>query len=156
MTDPETRVETAIPDLRAAALRRQSVVMSLVGGVIGLVVSSGAWVLIVALTGFNTILYAFVAGIVVGLCVWALGRGCTPAFGLIGAAFALGATLISYVIVVQIYQANAAQTPLFTHMSSQSPVDWFTVYFQQYLSPLHFLAYAIAGLEGYSLSFRKV
>lgn len=153
---PEAPSEPVIPDLRQAALRRQSLTKSLVGGVIGFTASVSLWVLVYAMTGFNSFLFGFVVGIIVGLCVWALGRGCTPAFGLIGAAFAIGATLTSYVLVVQIIEANSLQTPIFQHLFSQQPGAWFDLYFKQYFVPFHLFAYIIAGLEGFSLAFRRV
>lgn len=153
---PDPSTQPVIPDLRQAARDRQSVLLAVVGGLGGAIVSTGVWVLVFALTGFNTFLFAFLVGIVVGLSTWALGRGCSPSYGLIGAALAIGSTMLAYVLIVQMIQATNAQTPFFTQLTSQSPVAWFQAYFQGSFVPLHLFAYIIAGLEGYSLAFRKV
>lgn len=145
-----------IPDLDQAAKERQSLLLAIIGGSGGMVLTAGLWALVYALTGVHTFLFAFLTGIIVSVCVRALGRGCTPVYGLVGAIFALAATLIAYVIVAQVHQATSLQTPWLKHLMSQSPVDWFQTYFQAYLVPRHGFAYILAGLLGYSGAFRRL
>jgi len=143
-------------DPREAMLERQRFGLAIVGGVIGVIVMTGAWVGVYLSTAFHSFLLALVLGIVVGLIVRVMGRGCTPAFGVIGGVAAVLGTFLSYVLVVQAMLASNAGVSLIDQLTSQSAIAPFSTYLGQYAVPFHLFAYVIAGLEGFSLSYRRV
>ena len=91
---------------RLAALERvrnghQSLVGAIIGGLLGAVIGAGAWAGITIATQYQIGFMAIGVGILVGWLVRKLGHGMTPAYGVIGAVFALLGCLAGNLLTVE-------------------------------------------------------
>ena len=88
-TDPSVE-----PAVGQRLVRQQSFAGALVGGLMGAIVVVGLWVGLTLVTRWESSIFLFFVGIVVGGFVRFTGRGLEARFGMVGLFFTLLATLV--------------------------------------------------------------
>ncbi len=140
--------------LMEAKHAEQSLPLAVLAGLASSVAAAFIWAAVTYATNYQIGFMAIGVGFLVGYAVKYLGKGMTPAFGVIGAAFALfgclfGNFLTAFITLSQLEDSSVGVV-LFAFLSSPGLV---LDIMKETFSPIDLLFYAIAVYEGYRLSF---
>jgi len=140
-------LEAAVERLKS----RQSLGKAVVAG--GLAAAAGAalWAVLTVLTGYQIGFMAVGVGFLVGFAVRTAGRGVTPSFQIVGAAFALVGCLLGNLFAVVGMISKIQEIPLGELLSELTPAIALEM-MKASFNPMDLLFYAIAVYEGWKLS----
>lgn len=136
---------------------KQNLTLAVVGGFAASVVAAVLWALLTYATNYKIGFAAVGVGFLVGYAVRFFGKGISPAFGIVGAVFALfgcvfGDFLATIIAASQIEGASASM--IFTALLSSPGIVLEIL--QESFSPMDLLFYGIAVYEGYKYSFLQI
>lgn len=135
---------TQVPD--------SSLPLAVVGGAVAALIGAALWALITVTTGYQIGFMAIGVGFLVGLAVRHLGKGTTPAYGVLGALFALAGCVAGNVLAIAGFVASDAGEPFFGVLA-RLDVTAIPSLLAETSSAIDVLFYGIAVYEGYKLSF---
>ena len=115
-------------------------------------IGAALWAVITVTTGYRIGFMAIGVGFLVGLTVGRLGKGTTPAYGILGAALSLAGCVVGNVLAFTGLIAQSEGLPYFATLS-QLDVMAISTLLTETFSPIDLLFYAIAVYEGFKLSF---
>ena len=143
--------------LQSRLLSEQNLLLGIVGGFVATLIGAAIWAAVTLATGYQIGWMAVGVGFLVGLAVRLLGKGITPAFGLVGAVGALLGCLLGNLFSVCGFAASQQNVPfsnlLFGLLSEPAAlVELCKATFQ----PMDLLFYGIAVYEGYNFAFRQI
>lgn len=146
-----------IQELQRQLEAQQNLPMAIIGGLVASLIGAAIWAGITVATKYQIGWLAVGVGFIVGYAVNALGKGVTPLFGYIGAAFALFGCLLGNLLSTCGFVAIEEALPFFQvvfRLLSQpsSVVEVMKLTF----SPMDLLFYGIALYEGYKFSFKAI
>ncbi|WDI43251.1 hypothetical protein [Bremerella sp. P1] len=122
--------------------------LAIIGGAIAAVVGAAIWATVTLLTGYQIGFMAIGVGFLVGIAVRLAGQGGSPAFGVVGALFALfGCVLGNFLTVIGVI-ADGAGVGFFEALISFNYAHTFEVLYATF-SPMDLLFYGIAIYEGF-------
>ena len=125
--------------------------MGFMAGLVAAAVGAGLWALVTIITGFQIGWMAVGVGFLVGWAVRVAGKGTHMAFGILGAALALGGCALGNLLAVLVIAARQFEVPLQAVFARLTPdVVWSLM--EATFTPIHVLFYAIAIYEGYRFS----
>jgi len=125
--------------------------MGFMAGLVAAAVGAGLWALITIITGFQIGWMAVGVGFLVGWAVRVAGKGTHMAFGVLGAALALGGCALGNLLAVVVMAACDFEVPLQAVFTRLTPdVVWSLM--ETTFKPIHVLFYGIALYEGYRFS----
>lgn len=141
--------------VRLQLLAEQNLPLGIAAGIVAALVGAAAWALVTFATGYQIGFMAIGIGFLVGFAVRAAGNGISTPFGVAGAALALAGCALGNLLAVTAIVADAegvaflaAAAQLTPALAQELMVATFT--------PMDLIFYAIAGYEGYKLSFRQL
>jgi len=125
--------------------------MGFMAGLVAAAVGAGLWALVTIITGFQIGWMAVGVGFLVGWAVRVAGKGTHMAFGVLGAALALGGCALGNLLAVVVMAARDFEVPLQAVFTRLTPdVVWSLT--ETTFKPIHVLFYGIALYEGYRFS----
>ena len=125
--------------------------MGFMAGLVAAAVGAGLWALVTIITGFQIGWMAVGVGFLVGWAVRVAGKGTHMAFGVLGAALALGGCALGNLLAVLVIAARQFEVPLQAVFARLTPdVVWSLM--EATFTPIHVLFYGIAIYEGYRFS----
>jgi len=127
--------------------------LAIVAGVVAALIGAALWAVITVTTGYQIGFMAIGVGFLVGLSVGRLGKGTTPAYGILGAALSLAGCVVGNVLAITGFIAQNESQPFFVVLS-QLNIPAIPSILIETFSPIDLVFYAIAVYEGYKLSFR--
>jgi len=133
----------------------QSVPMAVLTGGFAALIGAIGWAIVTATTHFQIGLMAVGVGFLVGLAVRQFGKGFTPVFGVIGAAWSLAGCALGNLMAVCAMAAASGSVSFFTILAKMNPVLAARVLGDTF-QPMDVLFYGIAIYEGYRLSIRRL
>jgi hypothetical protein len=149
--DP-VQLENLKQELRA----QQNLPFGFLGGVAGMVLGAVLWAVLTALLDRQIGYMAIGVGFLVGLGVRLLGRGLSPAFGVVGAALSLAGVLAGNVIASALLASRELGVP-FGDVLSILDLDLIVeIIKESFAGPIDLLFYALALYFGYRFSFRQI
>lgn len=135
----------------AAASAGENLPMGLLAGLVAAGVGAALWAGVTVLTGYQIGWMAVGIGAMVGVAVRTAGQGTTKAFGILGAALALGGCLVGNLLtgaVVLSRHWDISLATFFTRLTPDLTARLMTAMF----SPMDLLFYALAIWQGYKFS----
>ena len=133
----------------------QKLPVAIVGGVIAGIIGAALWAYITMLTEYQIGYMAIAIGAGVGYAIRVLGKGVSQIFGMLGGLIAvLSCVLGNYLTIIACVASAEELNFFFTLMNMK--LEHFLPIMEESFSGIDLLFYAIAGYEGYKLSFRKV
>lgn len=147
----QQKLETLLQQMQA----QQNLPMAVLGGAIAAIVSAAIWAAITVSTHYQIGIVAIGVGFVVGYAVRMMGKGLSPAYGVVGALFALlGCVLGNFLSLVGFISIEEGMgyfevlRMIDYALVPQLMIDTF--------HPMDALFYAIALYAGYRYSFHQV
>jgi hypothetical protein len=125
--------------------------MGLMAGLVAAAVGAAFWALVTIITGFQIGLMAVGVGFLVGWAVRTGGKGTHRAFGITGAALALGGCAAGNLLAVIVIAARQFEVSLLAVFARLTP-DVVYGLMKTTFKPLHLLYYGIAIYQGYRFS----
>ncbi|MBC5811026.1 MAG: hypothetical protein GIW95_09300 [Candidatus Eremiobacteraeota bacterium] len=150
-------------DARQAALERlllkiraeQNLLLAVLGGLAGAVISAVGWAAITAATHFQIGYMALAVGFIVGYLVRMLGRGIDRPFRIVGALFAVLGCAAGNIGATAVAAASAAHVPLTAIIAHLNPrMAWLLLTAD--FNPMDILFYGFAVYTGYKYSLRTL
>ena len=135
--------------------RYQSFLYALFGGLLFTVVSSVAWTVITATTGYQGVYMALGVGLLVGLAVRYFGAGIYRIFGIMAALFTLAGSLLGYYLSQTGFLEEVQLAVNLKVLDYLNP-DLMLNTMQDAFVPLDLLFYSLAILLGYLLAIRRI
>ena len=152
---PSSAASVSTEEFAHRLYARQNLPLAILAGAIASVVSAAAWAGITVLTHFQIGYLAVAIGFIVGFAVRLTGRGLTPVFGVVGAAFALvGCVLGNFLSQVGFYSVEEhvnffeVLRVLDYSVVPQVMIETF--------HPMDVLFYGLALFAGYRYSFHQI
>ncbi|UII26410.1 toxin-antitoxin system YwqK family antitoxin [Fulvivirga maritima] len=142
-------------DLIERLREHQDLTFALVGGFAACLLSALLWAVITVATQFQIGYMAIGVGLIVGLAVRYFGAGVDKLYGVIGAIFALLGCVLGNLFSQIGFYANDQMLSYFDVFKMFSIAQFAGVVVDN-ISPIDFLFYGIALIEGYKFSFRNV
>jgi len=143
--------------LREALIARQNIGLAALGGLIGAAIGAAAWAVVTVVTKFQIGFMALGVGWLAGTLAWKLGRGLSPAYGVVGAILALVGCAAGNLLSACYFWSQAPdavmgfwQTLGILNFNLIADILKFT------FQPMDVVFYAIAIYEGYRFSFRRL
>ncbi len=125
--------------------------LGFMAGLVAAGVGAGLWALVTIITTFRTGWMAVGVGFLVGWAVRTGGKGTHRAFGITGAALALGGCAAGNLLAMIVIAARHFEVPLLTVFARLTP-DLVYGLMQMTFKPIDVLFYGIAIYEGYRFS----
>jgi antitoxin component YwqK of YwqJK toxin-antitoxin module len=149
--------EKKTPSLVASKkLRRyQSFIYALLGGLIFTLISSLAWVVITATTGFSGAYMAIGAGLVVGIAIRYFGAGIHWVFGMLAALLTLAGSLMGYYLS-QTSLLEVLQLESMIHVLDYMILNQILITLLDAFVPLDLVYYILAAMLAYILAIRRI
>jgi len=125
--------------------------MGFMAGLVAAAVGAGLWALITIVTTYQIGWMAVGVGFLVGWAVRVAGKGTHSAFGVVGAALALGGCAAGNLLAVMLIAARQFEVPLLAVFTRLTPDVVYSL-MESTFRPMHVLFYFIAIYEGYRFS----
>jgi hypothetical protein len=125
--------------------------MGLIAGLAAAAVGAGVWAVVTVVTGYQIGWMAVAVGFLVGWAVRLAGKGTSTAFGVLGAALALGGCLVGNLLTGSVVASRELGVPITEVLVRMTPtfgVDLMAAMF----SPIDLLFYGLAIYQGYRFS----
>lgn len=135
----------------AATQGGENLPMGLMAGLVAAGVGAGLWAIITVVTGYQIGWMAVGVGFLVGVAVRTAGKGTTTAFGVLGAALALGGCLVGNLLTGCIVLSRELDVSLLA-LSTRLTPDITMELMKAMFSPIDLLFYALAIWQGYKFS----
>lgn len=146
-----------IQELQRQLEAQQNLPMAIVGGLVASLIGAAVWAGITVATKYQIGWVAVGVGFLVGYAVNMLGKGVTPKFGYIGAAFAMFGCLLGNLLSTCGFIAIEESLPFFQVASEILSQPSFVVeIMKETFSPMDVVFYGIALYEGYKFSFKTI
>src|SRR3989449_8433287 len=125
--------------------------MGFMAGLVAAAIGAGLWALVTIVTGFQIGWMAVGVGFLVGWAVRVAGKGTHMAFGILGAALALGGCALGNLLAAVVIAPRHFEVPLQAVFTRLTPdVVWSLM--ETTFKPIDLLFYGIAIYEGYRFS----
>ena len=135
----------------------QNLPLGVCGGLLAAVLGAAVWAGVTVATGYQIGWMAVGVGFVVGFAVRLLGKGVTPAFGMMGAAFALLGCMLGNLLSTCGFIAIQESAPFFpVALSVLTQPATMIALLKVTFSPMDLLFYGLALYTGYRFAFRQV
>lgn len=153
---PEPTIDPVqLEHLRQRLLSEQNLPLGAVAGLVASLLGAAAWATVTVITGYQIGFMAIAIGFLVGFAIRIAGKGLSSPFGIVGAVLALLGCALGNLVAVTSIVADNEGVALLDAISRLDPTiaqQLMTATF----TPMDLLFYAIAGYEGYQLSFRRM
>ncbi|MGH0033130.1 MAG: hypothetical protein ACQGVC_25345 [Myxococcota bacterium] len=144
-----------VEHLRQKLLAEQNLPLGAAAGIVASLLGAAVWAAITVVTGYQIGFMAIGVGFLVGLAVRLAGRGLSVVFGVVGGVLALLGCAAGNLLAVTALVAQHEEMAFFDVVLRLDPTLAFEL-MKSFASPMDALFYAIAGYEGYQLSFRQL
>lgn len=144
-------VETSTATLTQPVAPTANLPLAIVGAAVAAIVGASLWALLTVLTEKQFAYAAIGLGFLVGLAVRTLGKGSTPAFGLIGGVFALLGCALGNLLTVVGFLSKQMEVSFFSSLANVDlsiAIELMKATFE----PIDLLFYAIAAFFGFKFS----
>lgn len=154
-TEPASINEDKLADLLREMEANQNLAMGVLAGAAAAIAGAAIWAAVTVATQYQIGFMAVGVGLLVGFAVRIAGKGVTPTFAYIGAAFALIGCLMGNFLSVVGFISIEESLPYFQVLGmidyAQLPDIMFSTF-----QPMDLLFYAIAVYEGYKFSLLQL
>lgn len=130
---------------------QSNIIMGLIGGAVAALVGAGVWATIAYLTGYEIGWIAIGVGALVGIAVRVMGKGDTPAFGVLAALLALAGCVLGRLMAIWLVFANEYDLPLGQVIENISVIDAL----KRTASPIDAVFLIIALVVGYQVAVSR-
>jgi hypothetical protein len=151
VASPAPRTTAVPPSRTTSPVDEQSLPRGLVAGLAAAAVGAGAWALITVVTNYQIGWMAVGVGFLVGWAVRLAGKGTSTAFGVLGAALALGGCLAGNLLTGNVVASRELGVPLTDMLARITPGMAFELMAGMF-SPIDLLFYGLATYQGYRFS----
>ncbi len=135
---------------------QQNLPMGIVGGVVAALIGAAVWAGITVMTEYQIGWMAIGVGLLAGYAVRLLGKGISSKFGIVGVVCALLGCVLGNLFSACGFLAIEESVPFFDIVIEVLTNPGLGIDLLAWMfSPMDILFYAIAGYEGYKLSFRE-
>ena len=129
----------------------QSLPMGLIAGLAAAAVGAAVWAVVTVVTGYQIGWMAVAVGFLVGWAVRLAGKGNSSAFGMLGAALALGGCLVGNLLTGSVVASRELGVPITEVLARMTPTFGFDLMAAMF-SPIDLLFYGLAIYQGYRFS----
>jgi hypothetical protein len=125
--------------------------MGLAAGLAAAAVGAAAWAVVTVITNYQIGWMAVGVGFLVGWAVRLAGKGTSTAFGVVGAALALGGCLVGNLLTGSVVVSRELGVPMTDMVARMTPAFAFDLLAAMF-SPIDLLFYGLAIYQGYRFS----
>lgn len=145
--------EREINKIREKAKVHQNLSYAIIGGLSVALLCSFIWAAFTVATEYQIGLLAIAVGFIVGKSVGFFGAGIDQSYGIIGAILALIGVLLGNIFSIIGFTAHDQNLGYFEAATLMGIKETFQFYMQN-ISPMDFVFYVIAIIQGYKFAFR--